>query len=186
MPPYTNDPQNNTATLRERAIPEPSLASGRKKGRSKFTGVASVPWGPHPISAWSRSPQKGPLSAMILPRQEVGTKAGSVQNSQPGVAAAGSTCGGRGCRGAGAAVASLGDRHGGLDSVDVCLLLELSNIFLVTNPLVAKPVGDLRGVGQKGGSGGNLSLCKHLSHQDWRAFCPQTPCPQAPPVPERQ
>ena len=75
----------------------------------------------------------------------------------------GSTCGGRGCRGAGAAVTSLGDRHGGLDGINVCLLLELSYVFLIANPLVAKPVGDLRGGGQKAGSGGNLFLCENLS-----------------------
>lgn len=51
-------------------------------------------------------------------------------------------------------MASLGDRHGGLDGIDVCLLLELSNVFLIANPLVAKPVRDLRGGGQKAGSGG--------------------------------
>lgn len=31
-----------------------------------------------------------------------------------------------------------------LDSIDVCLLLEVPNIFLTANLLVAKPVGDLR------------------------------------------
>lgn len=74
---------------------------------------------------------------------------------------------------------SLGDRHGGLDGINVCLLLELSYVFLIANPLVAKPVGDLRGGGvRKQGQVGTYSSVKTLV----RAVCP----PNASPVPERQ
>lgn len=62
--------------------------------------------------------------------------------------AVGSTCGGRGVGEPGTAVASwVTDTC--LHGIDVCLLLELSYVFLIANPLVAKPVGDLRGGGQK-------------------------------------
>lgn len=39
---------------------------------------------------------------------------------------------------------SMGGAHGGLGCVEVGLLLELSDILLVADPLVAKPVGYLR------------------------------------------
>lgn len=95
---------------------------------------------------------------------------------QPARAAVGSTCRGRGRRGAGAAVAPLGDGHRCLYSVDVCLLLELANIFLIANPLVAKPVGDLREAGQR------------LRWKPWlgKASCPHTLREPRGSAPERQ
>lgn len=41
-------------------------------------------------------------------------------------------------------MAALGDGHGCLHSIDICLLLELPDVFLIADPLVTKPVGNLR------------------------------------------
>lgn len=80
----------------------------------------------------------------------------------------GSTCRGRRRWGAGAAVAPLGDGHGCLHSIDIGLLLELPNIFLVANSLVTKPVGNLQG------------WAEGVRQNPFS----RTPCPGVPPLPK--